>query len=550
MWIKTLKRPLFVRPLQHALAAMLTAAVGLSFAPMCYAQSTAALPMLGDGGDMTSSAERSVGDHIAYSFYRDPDYLDDPVLDDYIWSIWRPLLQSSRTRGDLTADLDDHFAWQVLLVRNRTVNAFALPGGYMGVHLGLLAVVSDRDELASVLAHELSHITQRHIARMFAKSGQQTPWLVGAMILGAIAASQNADAGNALIMGSQALSVQNQLNFSRDMEREADRLGLGVMRDAGFVAQGFVTMFDKLQQASRLNDSGAYPYLRSHPLTAERIADMQARIPLPSTSGATGTGLPPLASAPAAPATSADMVHAMMSARSRTLVNTASDALQTWLTQANDSSLSAQPVAVQAGVLYGAAMAAGRLRNMAHARLYVQRLRTQVAAHPAALQQARWLDLELTLDARDRPPAALRTMMTEAGLDPTQASGTPPVRTELMLQAQLALQINADTLTAWAAGRLQSWVVDHPKDATAWQWLSSLYTAQGQDLRALRASAETCVARLDYTAALDRLKAAQQRARLPRPGGVTAKTDYIEASIIDARYRQITQLVKEQAPAP
>ena len=171
------------------------------------------LPTLGDGSEMTSSAERRIGDRIAREIYRDPDYIDDPVLAEYVQGIWQPLLASARARGDLSRELEERFAWEVMLVRDRTVNAFALPGGYLGVHLGLVAVVASRDELASVLGHELSHVTQRHISRLIAKQGQQTPWMIGAMILGILAASRSPDAGSAMIVGGQALAAQTQLNF-------------------------------------------------------------------------------------------------------------------------------------------------------------------------------------------------------------------------------------------------------------------------------------------------------------------------------------------------
>ncbi len=107
------------------------------------------LPLLGDGSDMTSNAERRLGDRIARELYRDPDYIDDPVLGDYVQGIWQPLLAAARLRGNLSEELDERFAWQVLIGRDRSVNAFALPGGYLGLNLGLLAVVSNRDELAS-----------------------------------------------------------------------------------------------------------------------------------------------------------------------------------------------------------------------------------------------------------------------------------------------------------------------------------------------------------------------------------------------------------------
>lgn len=243
------------------------------------AQMQSILPGLGDGGEMTASAERSLGDQIARELYRDTDYIDDPVIAAYVQEIWQRLLTAARARGELTPELDERFAWIVVLGRDRNINAFALPGGYLGLNLGLVAAVGSRDELATVLGHELSHVTQRHISRMMSKQGKQMPLMIAGLILGMIAASKsrNSDAGQAMIMGSQALFMQNQLSFSRDMEREADRIGFGVMTQAGFAPQGAAAMFEKLQYASRLNDNGSYPYLRSHPLTTERISDMQGR---------------------------------------------------------------------------------------------------------------------------------------------------------------------------------------------------------------------------------------------------------------------------------
>jgi predicted Zn-dependent protease len=471
----------------------------------------AQLPTLGDPSEMTAAAERKLGERIVRELYRDPDYIDDAVLAEYVQSLWQPLLAAARTRGELSAELDDRFAWQVLLGKDRSINAFALPGGWLGLHLGLVSVTATRDELASVLAHELSHVTQRHISRLMTQEKKQAPWMIGAMILGALAASKSPDAANAVVAGGQAMAMQNQLNFSRDMEREADRIGFGVLTQAGFDPQGFATMFEKLQQASRLNDNGAFPYLRTHPMNTERMADMQSR-----------NQLSPRAATPAAP----DLEHAAMTGRARVLSNAGPDALRSHLAEV-EALNPATPPARQASVLYAATLAAARLRDHPAAARLSERLGRAVQADARTARLARLLAAEVTLMSGD---AARAGAMIDAA-----SSGRP----ELMLWTQSRLQTQRP---ADAAQRLQTWVAVNGRDGTAWQLLSAAYAAQGQTLRAIRADAEAQVAWLDYAAATDRFKAAQD---LVRRGG--AGQDHIEASIIDTRARQVELLLREQA---
>ena len=475
----------------------------------------AQLPSLGDGAALSPGAERRLGDRIIRELYRDPDYLDDPVIIEYVLGIWQPLLEAARKRGDLPPELDDRFAWEILLGRDRSVNAFALPGGYLGLHLGLVGVVTSRDELASVLAHELSHVTQRHISRLMTNQERMTPWMLGSLVLAAIAASKNPELANAVIVGSQAAASQNQINFTRDMELEADRVGFGVLNQAGFEPRGFVTMFEKLEQANRLNDNNAFPYLRSHPLTSARISDMKSRMPL---------------SAHGAAAVQPLMVHAVVAARARSLSDPGADRLRAWLAEPDATGFADLPAWRRAAVLYSAAAASARLRDFTRAAALAGQLRSVAVNDSAALRQARFLSAEIAMAAGDLPAAA-RWL---------EGAPTPLPRPERILLSQIHNRAGRPLQTI---DLLQPWVADAPRDATAWQLLSAAYDAQGQALRAIRAAGEAQMAHLDYAGAIDRFKAAQALAGK----GNLAAADHVEASIIDTRLRQAEKLLREQA---
>ena len=504
-------------------------------------RSSGSLPTLGDSSELSAAAERRIGDRIAASIYRDPDFVDDAILADYMQSIWQPLLASARARGDLSPELCERFAWDAFLIRDRSVNAFALPGGYFGVHLGLIGTVSSGDELAAVLGHEISHVTQRHISRLITQQSRSAPWMIGAMILGALAASKNPQVANALMTGGQAVAAQSQLNFSRDMEREADRVGYGVMTGAGFDPRGMATMFEKLQQASRLNDSGGFPYLRSHPLTTERLGDAQARFQLNT----------PAADKPAAdksPAHANDtrVVHAMMAARARMLAEPGVDVLRSAVGDAQRAGNT--PTEKTAAALYGGALAAAKLRDFKLASSLAAQLGNVVGKSgaagaavaaggsgsgpkPSLAQAASQLALEVELMAGGVPQGAAQFDISKAA----QAGQ----RADLLLQSRALL---AGGRAADVSGVLLGWVNARPKDTGAWLLLAQAYGQQGKDVRAIWADAEARVVQMDYTAALDRLKAAQARMRSNPASG-----DFMDGSIVDTRARQVELLVREQA---
>jgi beta-barrel assembly-enhancing protease len=235
--------------------------------PPALAQS---LPDLGDVAQagLTPLQERRIGDSIMREIRADRSYYDEPEATDYISSLGNRLASRSQ-------DSRQHF--EFFLVRDNQINAFALPGGYIGINTGLILAAQAESELAGVLAHEVSHVTQRHIARMLAQQGQSQlaslAALAGALLLSRV----SSQAAEAAVFVGQAGVIQNQLNFTRDNEREADRVGLQLLEQAGFDPRGMAAFFERLQRATRVQDSSMPSYLRTHPLNYERIADIQNR---------------------------------------------------------------------------------------------------------------------------------------------------------------------------------------------------------------------------------------------------------------------------------
>ena len=230
-----------------------------------------ALPDLGDVSQagFTPAMERRVGELAMRELRRDPAFLDDVEVRSYVQALGSRLVAAS-------PEPTQEFTFFVL--RDPTVNAFAMPGGFVAVHTGLLLAAQSESELASVLAHEIAHVTQHHIARQMAKAEQIQPLAIAGMILAILAARANPQAAQAALLTSQAGATQAMLAYSRDFEREADRVGFQILKGAGFDVSGMPAFFERLQRATRLYENNAPAYLRTHPVTTERIADMQARV--------------------------------------------------------------------------------------------------------------------------------------------------------------------------------------------------------------------------------------------------------------------------------
>jgi beta-barrel assembly-enhancing protease len=233
-----------------------------------------ALPDLGDASqvDLSPTQERKLGEEVIHRARMTGAIMDDPEVNDYLNDLGQRLV---------AAVPDSRIDFQFFAVADKEINAFALPGGFVGVNTGLILLTQTESELASVLGHEISHVTQHHIARMIASQKDTMLMQLGALAVAILAAkaggSSGGQAAQAALASAQALAIQQQLNFTRAHEYEADRIGFQRMVAAGFDPTAMASFMKRLQDASRFSDSGAPSYLRSHPVTSERIAEAQAR---------------------------------------------------------------------------------------------------------------------------------------------------------------------------------------------------------------------------------------------------------------------------------
>ena len=254
---------------RRTLATLVAASLALSpAAGPSFAQN---LPNLGDesANVLSPQMERRIGESYYRELRRDPSYLDDPEIKAYIEELGAQLIAAGPEPG-----LDVEF----FMIRDGTINAFAMLGGFIGVNSGLLLAAQSESEAASVLAHELGHLTQKHIARSVSAGQRASVVSMVALAVALLAARSNGQVAAGAVAGAQAFQVQQQLAYSRDFEREADRVGFDTLQKAGFDVSAMAAFFERLQRAGRIYESNAPVYVRSHPLTTERIADVRNRI--------------------------------------------------------------------------------------------------------------------------------------------------------------------------------------------------------------------------------------------------------------------------------
>jgi predicted Zn-dependent protease len=229
------------------------------------------LPELGSSADQYLSPldETRLGKEFMLNVRKTYQVLNDPLISDYVQTLGAQLQQESEA-----ANRRCHF----FILDQSEINAFAGPGCHIGINSGLILTTQNESELASVIAHELAHITQKHLQRAFEAANQmngKTAALILASIL--VGAAGSPDAGIAMATGAQASAIQEQINFTRSNEEEADTVGIRILFNANFDPRAMPIFFERLTHANRLYDSGIPEILRTHPVTTNRIADALAR---------------------------------------------------------------------------------------------------------------------------------------------------------------------------------------------------------------------------------------------------------------------------------
>jgi beta-barrel assembly-enhancing protease len=453
------------------------------------------LPDLGEAAqaDLPPQLEKRIGESLIRDIrLHDPSYLDDAEISDYLNRLGRRLTsQVEGGRGE----------FEFFVLKDATLNAFAMPGGYIGVHTGLLLAAQSESELASVLAHEISHVTQRHMARMVSKQGQSQLAAMLSMAVAILAARNNPDVAIGAAMAGQAASIQNQLNYSRDFEREADRMGLQLLEKGGYDIRGMASFFERLQKFGRLYENGAPGYLRTHPLTTERIADMENRIQgRPQHQVADSLGF------------------LFVRAKLRAAEGSPHDAITDFETLVKE-----QRTPSEAAARYGLARAYLRGKNVAGAERQVVELRRLKVESP----MLETLAAELRTSHND--PAGAAKIYQAAIVRYPQDRAIPYGLVEALLadrKPEEALRVaSADVLSYTADARMRA-------------LQAKSYAALGKKLQQHLTQAEVYVLQGQLLAAIEQLQLAQKS-----PDG-----DFFEYSQVDARLREVkAQQMEEMA---
>ncbi len=455
-----------------------------ALAPRAFGESV--LPDLGGSGEaiLSPQTERKLGESVVRDIRsQDPSYIDDPEIAEYLSELGAKLSAAGRARYD----------FQFFVMRDPTINAFALPGGFVGVHTGLITAADTESELASVLAHEMAHVTQRHISRRFGREQKLQIPTRAALAAASLLGRSRPDLATGAAAAVQAGTVQAQLAYSRDFEREADRVGLDTLEAAGFDTRAMPAFFEKMQKEMRIADDASLPgYLRTHPVTVERIADTQNK----------AAALPYHQHRDT-------QEFQLVRAKIRADAGDAQDALAHF-----QNAVREQRYASEAAARYGLATALLRANRARDAQAELARSRASGAASwMIELLAARIQDAQ-----RDRAGAAATLAAARVKYPQSRA----------VLYAYVE-ELLANGKNPEALGALADAVRLYPGDARLHRLEAQCYAALGKRLLQHQAQAE-------YYALQGSLPSAIEQLQLARSAG---DGDFYQLSVVDARLRQL-----------
>ena len=232
--------------------------------------STADLPEFGDsaGSVISPETERRIGEAVLRQARKRATIVDDPEVQSYIRSLGYQLLSNSDDAGK---------DYTFFVIRDPRINAFAAPGGVIAMNSGVFLNSESESELAGVMAHEIAHVTQHHMARMFEKQEQLSMPMLAGLVASVLVGIANPQAGMATATALAGAQQQYAINFTRSNEQEADRIGMKILARSDYDPRGMARFFERLQRTSRFYDGNAPEFLRTHPVTSSRIAEAKAR---------------------------------------------------------------------------------------------------------------------------------------------------------------------------------------------------------------------------------------------------------------------------------
>ena len=454
------------------------------------------LPDLGDVSQtvLTPLDEQYIGDQIMREVASSDEVLQDIEVIDYLNTLGNKLAAASP---------DKQQKFNFFVVQDNSINAFAMPGGVIGVHTGLILATNSESELASVLGHEIGHVTQRHLARMLAKQKTDMFKNIAGIALALLVSRANPELATGALTTASAAGVQRQLDYTREHEREADRVGLSILDSAGFDARAMPAFFSTLQRGTRFTEGAAPSFLRTHPLNAERIADVSNRVET-------------MPYRQVADSLEFNLVKAKLRA-SNGLAQSAIDQFE--------DNISERRFASETAEHYGLALAMLRKNDLAGAQNQVKWLKNNAQKYNG--QNAFIENLAARLEvAKNNPQAAASQYSKALTLFPTH-------RSLIYGYAEHFLAINQPDKAIKLVHDKQA---IYPNDAYFYDILAKAYSAKNKNLLRFQAQGESYYRKFNLKRAIEQMDYATK----------AKDGNFYEQSIVEARLKELRRLQENE----